>query len=121
MRSLALVVLVATTTGGCYVGRTPAAKRANYVLNGAAIVMGAIVIAGGASTGSACSNPDVSCVGGIGDSLATLIGGAVIGGGAIGIGASAIVPTKRVQESAPIEPTVNVTGPGLKPATVTLR
>ena len=87
-------VLVSILGSGCYVGRTPSAKRVNYALNGAAIVTGLAVMVAGSGSGDSCAG-DVSCVGdALGDGGGAMIGLALLAAGALGIGISAIVPTK---------------------------
>jgi hypothetical protein len=125
MRSIALVALLAVSTGGCYLGRTRSAKTSAYVINGmAALVGGAVVMS--ASNGGSQQHDDVS--GGVGAGLASgaqvTVGGLVVIGALIATVITVAVPTEAEPVPDPEPRTVatgTVTAPGLTPAIVHLR
>lgn len=131
MRNLFVVAtLVSMLSSGCYVGRTQNAKNVNYVLNGGVALAGTAMMLSSAG-GGGCSD-DASCVGGaIADSGGVALGALLVGAAALAIGITVIVPTKYPTPDT--DPDVievgrptralhsRVTGPGMKPAMISLR
>lgn len=124
MRSIALIALLAVSTGGCYLGRTKSAKTSAYVLNGmAGLVGGAIALS---SSKGESQHDDVS--GGIGSGLAAggqaTVGGLLVVGALIATVITIAVPTEAAATPEPEDRTVatgTVTAPGLTPAIVQVR
>lgn len=122
-RIAALLVLTATLTTGCVAQN----RRASYVLNGAATVLGGVIIASASGSSNDSSTNDVS--GGIGAAGAGA--GAIVLGlpllviGGVGLlrtaseGSWAPAPAPMPYQAAPS--TGVITAPGMTPARVTLR
>jgi hypothetical protein len=132
-----IVALIALTLGsGCYAGRTPSKKTANYVGNGFGVVAGAALIVGGlAESHSAdhrCDNVNEGTACGFGSLGSGLAGGtlALLGGSMVAASIAMTIltlalPTEPEPVRAPTthdgETTGLVRAPGLKPVSVTLR
>jgi hypothetical protein len=128
-RSLALVALIAFSSQGCYLGRTPTAKRGAYVLNGTAAVMGGVILATAGADQNDCSQAtdQVSCgAGNLGSGLASaFLGVTLLGAALVGTVVTLAVPTKVPQElpgrdrgTAPAQGAI--TAPGLRSAVISL-
>ncbi len=122
MRIIGALLVFSLVLPGCYFGRSPSAKRTGYVTNGAAIVLGAVIVAGAIADNNKCSSSDfvTDCsAAGATNAIAATLGAIVAGVGLIGVGINAVVPTEP--EPARQAVTGQVTAPGLKPATIHLR
>ena len=122
MRIIGALLVLSPALSGCYFGRSPSAKRAGYVTNGTAIVLGSLIVAGAIADNNKCSSSELvtDCsAAGATNAISATLGAIVAGVGLIGVGINAAVPTEP--EPARQAVTGQVTAPGLKPATVHLR